>query len=211
MKTMISLKIAFDENDKTLGSYFKLSKLDLVEFLNDYDPIYHVEGINSGGCNQTNVEAIISRLNGNSFLFVAYTHGNDDALVVDGHAFIETNANTTLFRNSIFYSMACSNGRGLGEDLIRNGCHAFIGYDTVSTVFLDGKQKISVNCDNSGIKSFILGKTIRESVESMKSYYDSEINKMIRFGDIISAGILRNNKNSLVFFGKPEFKVNDLT
>lgn len=206
---MVSINIAYDNQALELGAYFEASKNDLVDFLAANHNDYSIHEIHSARCNEVYIEVRIGAINSQRYLFIAYSHGAEDCLISGGNSYVAVNKNTNLFTNSLFYTTACSAGHKLGEDLINNGCEAFIGYNRVVTVFSDEKQNVSIECDNCGIKMFILGRTIGDAFSLMKAYYTQQIDRLNQFGDILSASYLVANREALVFFGNPNLTIHD--
>lgn len=205
---MINLKIAFDEQDVYLGSYFEECKQDLVQFINGKEFPFDIDEIASKLCNPVYIEQRILLLNSARFLFVVYTHGRADSLTVNDHPYVEI-AGCEIFKNSLFYSTACHSGKLLGEEIIIKGGGAFIGYNDALEVLGLHLRDIAVRCDNSGIKFFIEGHTIGQAFNLMKSFYSTEINRLLRQRDALHAGILRDNRSHLVIFGNPDLTIND--
>src|ERR1041385_2444655 len=103
---MISVNIAFDNRDAELGEFFRQCKDDLITFLNDNDASdeYDVHEMHSGLCNMAYLDNRMPLINANNFLFIAYSHGEDNCLLAGGTAYIDSNhySNVHLFTNSFF-------------------------------------------------------------------------------------------------------------
>jgi hypothetical protein len=207
---MIKVIVVYDNKDPVLGTYFEGCKKYLLsaleyqrEFVNNKP-----HTISSLHCNKNYIGSLISSYESNPFIFVAYSHGNEKALRCGGNSYVEKNVNTHKFKNSLFYAMACSTGKELGEDLIKKKCLAFIGYKNEISGFLgDSKKNISINCDNVGIITFLSNDiTIFEAFEKMKKYYTQQIDRLYEFKDMLFAGDLVENRESLVFFGEKNLK-----
>jgi hypothetical protein len=208
---VVSFDVAFDNEEVKLGLYFTNSKEDLEKFLADNHSDYSMHEIRSALCNEVYIEERISQINSSNFVFVAYSHGNEDSLIVKQDSYVDLNKNSQLFVNSFFYSTACATGKKLGEDLIAKGCKAFIGYNQDIRVFLNEYQNIFINCDNQGIKMFILGMSIGEAFESMKNYYTQHIDRLNQLGDPIAASFLVASREALVFFGNRDLVIEDFS
>jgi hypothetical protein len=209
---MISINIAFDDQDTGLGSYFQECKQDLIDFLedrriNDGDE-YTIDEIHTTRCNEVYIDHRISSINANNFLFIAYSHGDADCLTAGGEAYVHLDKNTHLFNNSFFYAVACLTGARLGQNLVDSGCHVFIGYKDPFYV-LNGKLQLSVNCANIGIKMFLSGKSAEEAFRLIESYYNQEIDRLVFFSDIMAASVLAGNKNALVLVGRNDLTIED--
>lgn len=206
---MVNFNIAFDNEDLKLGSYFVKSKEDLAEFLLDNHGNYSIHEIQSAICNEVYIDMRMLAINASSFVFVAYSHGNEHSLIARESPYVDLSKNSHLFVNSFFYSTACSTGKKLGEDLVNKGCKAFIGYNRDVEVFLNDYQKTSINCDNQGIKMFVLGNSLGKSFDSMKDFYNQQIDRLTQFGDPLSASFLVASREALVFFGDKDLTIED--
>jgi hypothetical protein len=198
---MVSFDICFDNTDALLGLYFEQSKVDIVNFIIVNCLNHTINEIPSHRCNQAYIDIRIAQININNFLFIAYAHGKDDSLVANGSYFIKKNVNSSLFVNSLFYSMSCLTAKELGADLVVNGSHAFIGYNNDADALLGNHQQLSIDCDNSGIKNFILGSSIKEAFNQMKDFFTQKIDWLEENGEPLLAALLTANRDSLSFEG----------
>lgn len=209
---MISVNIAFDEQDSGLGDFFNQCKQDLIDFLEHMSAThgngYTIDEINTGNCNEVYIEQRIAGLNTNNYLFIAYSHGDADCLTAAGAAYIHSDSNTHLFSNAFFYAVACSVGSRLGQALIDRGCHVFIGYKDTFYI-LHKRLQLAINCANIGIKMFLSGNTVEEAFRLIEKFYNQEIDKLMNFNDVIAASLLVKNKNALVVLGNNNLTIND--
>lgn len=70
--------------------------------------------------------------------------------------YISDTINTTLFKDSLFYTCSCNTGKRLVELLIDNECLSYIGYKENFEIW-DYNRKPFVECANYGFKLFVLG------------------------------------------------------
>jgi prepilin-type processing-associated H-X9-DG protein len=209
---MISVNIAFDNNDIGLGDFFRQCKEDLIRFLDDQkidngnNTEYDVHEMHSGRCNVVYVDVRLPLINGNNFLFIAYSHGDVDCLTAGGSYYIDSNSNSQLFKNSFFYAVACRTGADLGPALVGKGSHAFIGYSEDYYV-PNGHVPLFINCVNVGVKMFLIGQTAKESFRLMVQHYDQKIDELKELNDIIPASWLVKNREALVFLGKEDLTI----
>ena len=212
---MINITIAFDEKDTKLGKYFEDCKNQLINVLieNYTSTDYTLNEIPSMRCNNVYIDTLISDIKPNPFIFIAYSHGDEKALYCNSNYYIKCDVNTHYFANTIFYTTACLAGKELGENLIANGCLAFVGYNNVTYVFMENsKKEISRNCDNIGIISFLSEDiTIFEAFKKMKNYYEQQIDKYNLLKDPIFAGNLVEAREALVFIGNRNIKKEDIS
>ena len=174
---MINLSIAFDNNNEDAGDYFALSKEDLMSFLEIYSGNFSVNLLDSSNCNEKNIEAEINLINSGNFLFITYCHGNEDRLEANNCSFVESDKNVNLFINSLFYSVSCLSGKKLGQNLIDNGCHIFIGYKEVFRI-IPSNYQITIECSNFAFKKFVEGMPIGDAFDLMIEFYYQEVDKL---------------------------------
>jgi hypothetical protein len=208
---MIKLLLVVDDNDNSLGEYFNKSYVDFSNFLKQKNDI-NESVLKNGSCNGEKVVETIKTFNDTPFIFISFSHGNEESLLTASNAIVDAN-NASYFNNSFFYTSACLVGRRLGQTLIDNKCRCFIGYTeevTIMTLY----EECFVICENHGVKMFCEGvKTTFESFNSMVEKYDEEIDNLLQSGnidDIIAASTLVGNKDSLIFIGEKSLTLNDI-
>lgn len=206
---MTKFIIAYDNHDPILGWYFTLCKENLVAFLTEKEQNIIIE-IQAQYCNQLFIEFKIKELQDEEKLcFVAYSHGNKNAVVCKGEAYVKVNENTHLFNNAIFYSNACLCGAELSFDLINKGCKAFIGSNEETNVLLLDPN-LSAKLDNYALMIFVeQDKTIYDSYISMLNYYDYEIDKLNELEGAFGFGkaaYLIEARDALIFLGDKNIK-----
>jgi hypothetical protein len=204
--------VAFDEKDNKLGNYFQECKNDIFSFLNDSNDFDKtLFEISSDKCNEAFIDISLAAQKELPFLFIAYSHGNENGLIASGNLFVRAGNDNAVFQNTLFYATACFSGLNLGPDLISQGCKSFIGYDRKIDGLLDVHQKLSIQCDNYALKAFCSQEiTIYEAFKQMVIYISQEIEKLRNFGDILRAGILMNTREALVFIGDESLVIDHL-
>ena len=207
---MTTFYIAFDELDAKLGTYFLQSKDDIVNFISDNYPNFSMTMIPSELCNENHINEIFNNLEDSKFIFLAYSHGNNDSLHGQNSWYIRTPQNISSFKNTFFYSMACNTGKQLGFDLVHSGCSAFIGYSSTAYAALTEERNTFIQCDNFGFKEFLHGKTVDEAFKGMKLFMRDNIKRLVRERKGLIAGYLRSNLASLVIHGNKTFVIGDL-
>ncbi|WPQ63409.1 hypothetical protein SIO70_00845 [Chitinophaga sancti] len=198
---MASFGISFDDSHVRLGTYFRKSKDDIITFINDKCNTANISELNASLCTIANIDRTMPLLNQSNFVFIAYSHGKDDALEVDGELYIQAGVNSYLFSNSFFYSMACNTGNILGGDLIVNRSHGFIGYMDEAIALPEPYEKLSIDCDNYALKKFILGATLKDAYDEMKEFFNQQIDFLLNQGEFLWASSLRRNRDALIMHG----------
>lgn len=211
---MINIIVAYDNEDVKLGTYFENCKNQLLSILEEHHALVNNKPheVSTRHCNNVYIDLLLPKYNAYPFIFIAYSHGNEKALCCRDNNYVEKDANTHNFTNSLFYTTACSVGKELGEHLISKGCLAFIGYKNSINVYRqDIKNRISMNCDNAGIITFLLDDiTIFEAYERMKNFYTQQIDKLYEVKDMLFAADLVETLDALVFFGNRDLRKEDL-
>lgn len=210
---MIKIITAFDEVDVRLGKYFENCKDDIlavIESENENGEIFENELIKSTNCNRAYLDIYLERYKLIPFIWVAYMHGNERSISSNGSVFISSSDDITYFSNAFFYTNSCLSGKILGPELINQKCSVFIGYDDAIMAFKNDYQEVSRRCDNFGIIYFLTSDaTTYEAYEAMRNNYTLESNKILQFADPLSAGLLINAREALVFHGDKTKKKED--
>lgn len=206
---MVNFHIAYDGLDAGLGNYFELSKLDIANFIFANCIDHHVSEIPSPQCTLAYIDELLPQINTQNFIFVVYSHGDDDQLLSDGTHYIKRGINHYLFSNSLFYSMSCLSGRELGQALVANGSHVFIGYKEEINALLGAFLQLSIDCDNHALKNFILGKPIGHCYDEMKEFFTEKIDELVANGEPMRASTLRATRDALVFEGNRELTLDN--
>jgi hypothetical protein len=211
---MINIIVAYDDKNANLGTYFEDCRNQLLSIIEEQKKSinYNQHELSSNHCNNVYIDILMPQYKPNPFIFIAYSHGNEQALHCENEYYIKKDVNTHHFANSLFYTTACSTGKELGDDLIDKGCLAFIGYRSNTVAFTESSRKeISRNCDNAGIIAFLSDDiTIFEAFEKMKNFYAQEINRLNGVKDVLFAGHLVEAMESLVFLGKSDLRKENL-
>lgn len=210
---MIELLIAYDDLDEELGEYFEACKDYLIPIIQaevKSGSDYSINEIDTKNCNSAYLDIKFKDFAKLPFIFIGYTHGNKDALIVDGNTFVGIDRGNQNLRNSFFYTSSCLSGANLGKELVRQGCRVFFGYDEPVVAFKNELQDLSIQCDNIGLILFLTEKiTAFEAYNKMKFFFTQSSKKQLKYGDVISAGLLINTREALVFCGDKEAKLDD--
>jgi hypothetical protein len=210
---MINIIVAYDNVDTQLGTYFENCKIRLLSTLGKMNNpvIYNICEIPNYNCNNSYIDSLLIKNIPNPFIFIAYSHGDKQALYCGKNKYVEKNINTNMFINSLFYTTACSAGKELGDDLIDKGCSVFIGYKKEKFIFPEKvKREISTLCDNAGITEFLSNDiTIFEAFKKMEDIYTQQIDNLNNADDMVFAAHLVDAREALVFLGKHNLKKGD--
>jgi hypothetical protein len=208
---MINFVVAFDNQNAELGQYFNDCKNDIVNIFDEQNGLVHYNEVPTPQCNEAYIDVEIPQLNSDPFIFIAYTHGNDDGLMCNGGSFVSID-NCYHFINSLFYSTACLIGKNLAPELVNKGCRAFIGFKEESEIFKNASYRQTfINCDNFALKMFITSDaSVGESFDAMKNHYTKEIDRLTEFReDPIFISVLVANREALVCLGDRELRKED--
>tara|TARA_R110002096_G_scaffold221459_2_gene410300 strand:- start:4202 stop:4843 length:642 start_codon:yes stop_codon:yes gene_type:complete len=207
---MIDLVLAFDDSDADLGVYFALCKDDSVEIINSLEEnrerIRYTQ-IPAIRCTTAYLDISLQALKDVPFIWAAFTHGDENSITIANVSFVEVGNDNSLFKDSFFYTNSCSCGLNLGQDLIDQNCRVFIGYKKKVYAFKNEYADISLKCDTIGLTSFLTEDiTAFEAYLKINQLYTQESRKLQRIGDILSAGLLINARESLTFKGDKQAK-----
>nr|WP_199163023.1 hypothetical protein [Elizabethkingia sp. ASV34] len=200
---MINILLAFDEEDEVIGSFNQGCQEDYREYFEDSNHGI-VTYINSGSLNSLNIQLRTEQLP--SFIFVAYSHGEDYRLFSKSGDYISSSINIELFRNSFFYTVSCNTGNTLGVDLISNGCKCYFGYKTLFNSWCG--YKAFSECANYGFFKFIEGDSTDEIYKVMIERYNYHIDNMY-VRNFLQASLLRENRDGLIKLGE-DINIEDL-
>ena len=205
---MIKIVLVYDEQDYDpvdqdgLGAFFQACADHVKAFVKS-DERFNLTEILSADIAQNTVVNTLSDLRGNRFIFLAYSHGSENALLYDNkqQTYITASKDNHLFANSLFYTWACSCGQVLGPETINHGCKAFFGYNglvfaSASPHYIKGFVEVA----NSGLIALMEGDTIGQAYQKMRSQHNLYIDEVYS-QDYMLASLHRSNRDSLVMLG----------
>src|SRR3989338_7451 len=212
---MINVLIAYDDTDDKLGGYFCRCKDHLTVTLQGEIEdgrlltSHEIAGVN---CRLGYIEITHESLKEKPFIMVVYSHGVEDAVVSHGTAFIKAGNDNSFYQDSFFYTNSCLSGKKLGRDLITQNCKAFIGYEQSVFAFKEENENISINCDNLGLTAFLTTDiTAFDAYTQMKNYLTDKSKDLLKFGDILTSGMLISTREALFFDGDRTLKKEHLS
>lgn len=188
---MVKLLIAHDSTDPELGTYFSSCFQDI----HDHASLcggFQVFELNSQH-DETHLQSAIKAFQGMPFLFVAYTHGREDAIVLAQNQLVYLQ-NAYFFGESFVYTCACRVGQELADSLLSHNCRAFIGFSNDSWLpQADDYIATFRICENQGIKTFMEGeKTILESFQAMEKMYTTKFDELVEENAFAASTLLDN-------------------
>ncbi len=192
---MNNLLIIYDNEDARMGDYFESSHRDLNDKLISI-PHINLQSLSTEQCLSNPIEHHISTFGGNPFVFIAYSHGDDDSIYIGDNTYIHAQ-NAYFFAETLFYSCCCLTAKKLGSKLREQGCRIFIGYNAKITSVTDETDPYFQDCENSFIQNFLTtDNTIQESLKYMyKKYNDMRLFLSENY-DAFTASTLENNLNA---------------
>lgn len=202
--------ILCDEEDSTVGHFVGLCAQSTLEFVSDIG--IDVVSVNAIDLTDVNVMKIANQYENQPFICVAYSHGSESSLICSRYGnYISNEVNFDSFQNTLFYTWACSSA-GLGEVLVKNGCHSYVGYWEPVSIPSPGDPltDVFVECATFALRAFYLEElTILESVNAMKDKID-EMWKELVDENPIAATYLLDHSNFLDLIGKENLRRADI-
>lgn len=194
--------IACDNEDKLLGRFFE-SCYDRIREATvnngfDYKPILTPE-LTKDVINLHTAEA-------DEYVFAAFSHGCDTALLCGDEHYVEAGNNVKNFYSSVFYTFACETANGIGKEFREAYVLGYFGYNKPAWVVY-AQEELFVECATKGLVSYIEGMTLKQCAEEMVATYDRSL-KSARMTPVYA--MLLKNKQSLVSIINSEDKtIND--
>jgi hypothetical protein len=206
---MPNLIVAYDHLDERIGSncYQCYQHLDSEINLSGYN----AQILNGKDCSSQKVQEAITALSEQAFIFIAYSHGKEDALFshVEPDGYVTTH-NAYFFGKSLIYTNSCYTAMQLKSALLDSHCLGYVGYeDRVRVPENSADEALFIACENKGIVHFLTtNDTIFESFKVMKDYYQEEYDKLV-YRDFVLASRLLRNQECLVIVGNLDLTKND--
>jgi len=177
---MLNIIIASDDIDTTIGTNCVLACQHLHNAVDL--SIQNVTLLNGYLCTPVEVEKAIVSFDQQRFILVAYSHGTEDTLfsTAAGNGYVSL-ANAYQFATSLVYTVSCWSGVKLKHELIKHGCHGYVGYvDRVKVPENETDELLFIECENKGLVHLLTtGASLTESVEEMKRYYRKQYDELI--------------------------------
>lgn len=194
---MTDLFLAFDDEDHEMGAFNRGCIEDFESYFHEKHPI-KPKYIKTRTLNAANLELSIGiGVSKGTFVFSAYSHGYVDRLVANKSSYVDE-YNVTLFKNALFYTVSCSSGNSLADQLLESGCACFFGYKCPFH-FWAGYKEFS-ECANFGLFRIFEGFSTVHTYHQMVEKYNECIDRLVEEGSdsFMQAALLRENRDGLV-------------
>jgi hypothetical protein len=201
---MANLLMLYDNKDEAMGKYFEASYRDMSKRLEGLT-FLNLHSLDTEKCLSNPVDHYIRVFESKPFMFVAYSHGSDDAIDIAGKQYIG-NDNAYFFGDSLFYSCCCLTAKQLGMSLRNQGCKIFIGYDKIISSVTFETDSIFQECENSFISHFLTtdNATIQDSLGAMYKEYEQSSLFLTENYSTFTASTLESNLNAFIILCEPE-------
>ena len=200
----MNILITKDDRDKELGNFFTKCADFAVSAFNESANITLLSSHEL----KNDIVFSMKIKTYDSFSFFAFTHGNEDGLIVDEKNYIDCKMDLSDFSvANIVYNYSCLSAINFGKEVIVAGAKCFIGHN--KTIFVQKYSKFQ-DCFFEPFKVFICNlaeeKTVDVCIKLAKEKYTEEIDD-IYITDILTASILMENRDSLVCYGNSKIKI----
>lgn len=182
--------VAFDNADKELGHFF-LTCADLVKQATVDNGLLY-KSIGADFLTKETVNTYTREAD--EYVFCAFSHGTDTALLCKGKSYIEVDDNVCNFYSSVFFTFACHTAKGIGKEFNDAYVLGYFGYNNEAWV-VPAYENVFVKCAISGLVSYLQGNTLKQARQYMIDEYDRQI-KGAKVNLIYS--YLLKNKQALV-------------
>ena len=196
----MNLLITKDEENDTLGPFFEKCS-DIVSSI--FKNTANIKQLSSQKLkNGIIFSMVVSDSKFVPFNFFAFTHGNEYGLIVNNQNYVDCNGNAEYWtKANLIYNYSCLSACQFGEYSIKQGANCFIGHNkTINVQTLPKYENYFID----PLKQFMLAlsenKNVKESLAQAKAQYTAEIDSLY-ITDILTASVLLENRDSLVYYG----------
>ncbi len=189
---MINILIAYDDLDERCGNYFSASHDRMLHSLSSID-LSKQHSINTDACLAKPIEDYTGAFSGSPFIFIAYAHGVEDALLIGTERYLHLE-NSYFFAETIFYACGCLSAQKLMPKLRSERCRVVLGYDAKISSNNPECDPVFQDCENAFLSNFLTtSDTVQDSLKYMYKKYN-EMGKYLRSTyDSFTAGVLEGN------------------
>lgn len=182
--------IACDDADKILGHFFQ-SCADAVKQAT-VDNGFSYEHMGADCLTKEAINTFTGEAD--EYVFCAFSHGTDTALVCNGKSYVEAGDNVCNFYSSVFFTFACHTAKGIGQEFDDVYVLGYFGYNNKAWV-IPAYEDVFVKCATSGLISYLQGNTLKQARQDMVDEYDRQLKK----GKVnLTYSYLLKNKQALV-------------
>ena len=191
--------IACDNEDKNLGRFFEscFEKVREAAVTNGFEyEVLMTPNLSKGTINLHTSEA-------EEYVFSAFSHGCDTALLCGEENYIEAGDNVKNFYSSVFYTFSCQTANGIGKEFREAYVLGYFGYSQpvwVVPYYMD----IFVECATRG---YLEGKTLKECEGDLIAEYDKHISRAKI--NPIYANLLKNKQSLVTIINNEDKTIND--
>jgi hypothetical protein len=200
---MFNLLLIYDDLNQRNGDYFTASHQNIVDKLSVLD-ISNLQSLNTTQCLTYPIDHYSRAFNGQPFVFMAYTHGSEDALHVGDNQYIHEQ-NAYLFSETLFYACSCLSAKTLGLRLRHEGCKIFAGYDAKISSANPELDGLYIECENAFLSNFLTtNNTIQASLNFMYNQYEAMRSHLRSEFNAFALNVLEDNLNAFKLFCSDE-------
>jgi len=202
--------IAFDSLDEVQGTYFSNCSEELLNHLPSYLED-KVELISDQNLNFASVGLKLEEVKEQTFIFAAFCHGTKLSLNGIRRPFLKIGENSSLLKNSLVYTNACSTGQKFGREVIDEGAIAFFGYDKeVDSLIAEEFLPLSVRCDVYALHLFLHdNRTLKDAKNAAKTFFTAKSREVFK-GNPFAASLIIANRDAMIIHGNDQITFNEL-
>jgi hypothetical protein len=192
---MFNLLLIYDDLNQRNGDYFKASHQNIIDKLSILD-VPNLQSLNTAQCLAHPIDHYSRAFNGQPFVFMAYTHGSEEALHVGEDQYIHER-NAYLFSQTLFYACSCLSAKTLGLRLMHEGCKIFAGYDAKISSANPELDTLYIECENAFLSNFLTtNNSIQASLTFMYSRYEAMRSHLESEFNTFAVNVLEDNLNA---------------
>lgn len=194
--------IAFDDEDKGLGHFFQTCADEIRQAVADNGLPY--ESISADRLTKETINTYTEEAD--EYVFCAFSHGMDTALLCKDKPYVEVNDNVCNFYSSVFFTFACHTAKGIGREFQEAYVLGYLGYKDEAWV-IPAYEDVFVKCATSGLVSYLEGNTLKQSYRDMIDEYD----KWIKSGgvNLLCSSLLKNKQALMAIINSENKTIND--
>ncbi len=199
----MNLLITKDDKDEKLGSFFSLCADFAVSAFNKSAKITLLSSHEL----KNDIVLSLKIKNFDSFNFFAFTHGNENGLIVKEQNYTDCKNDISYFSlANIVYNFSCLSGVKFGKELVSVGTKCFIGHNkTIYILTNPDFQDYFFEPFKVFISNLAEIKDVDTCIKTTKEKYTEEIDDLYST-DMLSASVLMDNRDSLVCYGDTSVK-----